>query len=105
MMPPSTREIMNSVGSKYAVVVGIAKKARAMSAKKELEETEGCLANMVNHTLEALIDDKLTICHAQPEPEEEPMEETADEMTEPEETSAEEEETAEENEPANEEQE
>ncbi len=62
-MPPSTRDIMSSVGSKYAVVVGISKKARIMSAKKELEEKEGHLADMVNHTLEDLIADKLEIHH------------------------------------------
>ena len=64
MMPPSTREVMNSVGSKYAVVVGISKKARVMAENKELEEKEGHLADMVNHTLEDLIDKKLTIHHA-----------------------------------------
>jgi len=66
MMPPSTREVMNSVGSKYAVVVGISRKAREMSAKKELEEKEGRLADMVNHTLEELIDKKLVIQHILP---------------------------------------
>ncbi len=66
MMPPSTREVMKSVGSKYAVVVGISKKARAMSEKKELEEKEGHLADMVNHTLEDLIEKKLIIHHAKP---------------------------------------
>ncbi len=66
MMPPSTRDIMNSVGSKYAVVVGISKKARVMSAKKELEEKEGHLADMVNHTLEDLIAGTQEILHVEP---------------------------------------
>ena len=66
MMPPSTRDIMSSVGSKYAVVVGISKKARVMSAKKELEEKEGHLADMVNHTLEDLIAGRQEILHVEP---------------------------------------
>jgi DNA-directed RNA polymerase subunit omega len=58
-MPPSTRDIIEISNSKYAVVVGIAKRARSLSEKSDTEEYR--LANMINETINELIEGNLKI--------------------------------------------
>lgn len=62
-MPPSTRDIMDIVNSKYAVVVAIAKQARVLSEKNKGNENYR-LSSMVSEALDELIKGDLKIYHS-----------------------------------------
>ncbi|HHW61480.1 MAG TPA: DNA-directed RNA polymerase subunit omega [Syntrophomonadaceae bacterium] len=60
MIPPSTKELIDIGGSKYAVVVAVAKRARKLSENKKNDE-DYRLSSMVSMAMEELLDGKVVI--------------------------------------------
>jgi DNA-directed RNA polymerase subunit omega len=54
MIPPSTKEIIDIGDSKYAVVVAVARRARALSENKKNDE-DYRLSSMVTEALDEII--------------------------------------------------
>ena len=54
MIPPSTKEIMDIGDSKYAVVVAVARRARALSEDKKNDE-DYRLSSMVTEALQEVV--------------------------------------------------
>lgn len=54
MIPPSTKEIMDIGDSKYAVVVAVARRARALSENKKNDE-DYRLSSMVTEALKEVV--------------------------------------------------
>lgn len=62
MVPPSLNELMNIADSKYAIVVAVAKRARALSEVKKKDE-DWRLSSMVSLALDELKEGKLKIVY------------------------------------------
>lgn len=60
MNPPSTKDLMSMNRSKYAVVVAVAKRARALSECRKSDENYR-LSTMVSEALEDVLDGKIKI--------------------------------------------
>lgn len=60
MIPPSTKDIIDIGESKYAVVVAVARRARALSEDKKNDE-DYRLSSMVTEALNELIDGTIKI--------------------------------------------
>jgi len=60
LIPPSTKELIDIGGSKYAVVVAVAKRARKLSENKKNDE-DYRLSSMVSMAMEELLDGKVVI--------------------------------------------
>ncbi len=60
VIPPSTKDIIEIGDSKYAVVVAVARRARALSENKKNDE-DYRLSLMVTEALSELIDGKIKI--------------------------------------------
>ena len=60
MNTPSTKEIIEIGNSKYAVVVAVAKRARALSELKK-EEEDYRLSSMVTDALEEMLNGKIIV--------------------------------------------
>ena len=72
MLQPSTKELIDIGGSKYAVVVAVSKRARAVSEKKKNDDSYR-LSSIVSEVMEELMSGKVVI-YGMPKPEEEPGE-------------------------------
>lgn len=60
MIPPSTKELINIGNSKYAVVVGVARRARALSEEKKDDE-DFSLSTMVTKALDEFTSGKIEL--------------------------------------------
>jgi len=60
MNTPSTKDIIEIGNSKYAVVVAVAKRARALSELKK-EEEDYRLSSMVTDALEEMLNGKIKV--------------------------------------------
>lgn len=60
VIPPSTKDIIEIGDSKYAVVVAVARRARALSENRKNDE-DYRLSSMVTEALGELIDGKIKI--------------------------------------------
>ncbi|NLT21323.1 MAG: DNA-directed RNA polymerase subunit omega [Syntrophomonadaceae bacterium] len=60
MNTPSTKDIIEIGNSKYAVVVAVAKRARALSELKK-EEEDYRLSSMVTDALEEMLNGKIIV--------------------------------------------
>ncbi|MGI5879747.1 MAG: DNA-directed RNA polymerase subunit omega [Syntrophomonadaceae bacterium] len=60
MNTPSTKDIIEIGNSKYAVVVAVAKRARALSELKK-EDEDYRLSSMVTDALEEILDGKIVV--------------------------------------------
>lgn len=72
MLQPSTKELIDIGGSKYAVVVAVSKRARAVSEKRKNDDSYR-LSSIVSEVLDELMSGKVVIS-GMPETEEEPGE-------------------------------
>ncbi len=68
MLQPSTKELIDIGGSKYAVVVAVSKRARAVSEKRRNEDSYR-LSSIVSGVLDELMSGKVVIT-GMPEPDE-----------------------------------
>lgn len=59
MITPSTKDLINIVDSKYAVVVAVAKRARVLAEQKKEEDLR--LSTMVSEALDDVIQRKVSI--------------------------------------------
>lgn len=60
MIPPSTKDLMEIVDSKYAVVVAVAKRARDLSDQYKNDENYR-LSTMVTQALDDVLEGKIKI--------------------------------------------
>lgn len=60
LIPPSTKELINIGNSKYAVVVGVARRARALSEEKKDDE-DFSLSTMVTKALDEFTSGKIEL--------------------------------------------
>lgn len=64
MLQPSTKELIDIGGSKYAVVVAVSKRARTVSEKKKNDDSYR-LSSIVSEVLDELMAGKVVIAGAQ----------------------------------------
>ncbi|MBO8158523.1 DNA-directed RNA polymerase subunit omega [Thermosyntropha sp.] len=60
MLPPSTRDILKIAGSKYAVVVAVAKRARILSEEAKNDENYR-LSSIVTRALDEVVNGEIVI--------------------------------------------